>query len=448
VLRRMAVLILLSSFTLFAAPLAAQQSVTATAVAGNAGPGAPLTLTLQDALSLARVNDPTYRAARTDTALAHQDKVQARAALLPNAAYNSQYLYTEGNGTPTGVFIANNAVHEYTAQANAHENINLAGGLIADYRRSAAAEAVAAAKQEIAARGLVVTVVQTFYGLVVAQRAYANAQQASAEAQHFLSVTQQLERGGEVAHADVIKAQIQYNIGRQSLREAQLAMEKARLTLAVLIFPNFNENFTVVDDLQLAPPLPSLAEAEQMAAKNNPELRAALAGVQMSQHEVQSAWAAHFPTLGLDVWYGIDAAHFATYDPSRIRNLGYSAAATLNVPIFNWGATQSKVKQAELRRTQSEVVLSEAQRGAIADLRAFYSEADTARTELDSLRQSADLAAESLRLAVLRYQAGEATALEVVDAQNTLVQSRNAFDQGEARYRTAIATLQTVTGTF
>jgi outer membrane protein TolC len=81
-------------------------------------------------------------------------------------------------------------------------------------------------------------------------------------------------------------------------------------------------------------------------------------------------------------------------------------------------------------------------------LREFYSEADAARIELDGLRNSADLATESLRLTGLRYQAGEATALEVVDAQNTLVQARNAYDDGEARLRLAIANLQTVTGTF
>ena len=413
---------------------------------GNA-PAGPLTITLQDALALAKANDPVFHAAVTEAAIAHQDKVIARAGLLPKINYTTQYLYTQGNGTPTGVYVANNAVHEYLAQSNGHEDISLAGGLVADYRRAGALEAVAQAKQEIAARGLVVTVVQSFYGLIVAQRGYANAQSAAAEAQHFLDISQKLERGGEVAHADVIKAQLQANEANRALAETQLAMEKARLSLAVLLFPNFTENFSVVDDLQLAPPLPAVEEAQRLASANNAEVRAALAAVRVARHEVQSAWADHFPTLGLDVWYGIDATRFATYTDG-VHNLGYSAAATLNVPIFNWGATHAKVKQAQLRRTQSELVLSEAQRGAIADLRTFYGEAQTARSELDSLRQSAELAAESLRLTDLRYQAGEATALEVVDAQNTLVQARNAYDNGEARYRTAIATLQTVTGPF
>jgi outer membrane protein TolC len=83
----------------------------------------------------------------------------------------------------------------------------------------------------------------------------------------------------------------------------------------------------------------------------------------------------------------------------------------------------------------------------LANLSTFYDEARTSRAELESLGQSAELAAESLRLTTLRYQAGEATVLEVVDAQNTLALSRNAYDDGQARYRTALANLQTLTGT-
>ena len=82
------------------------------------------------------------------------------------------------------------------------------------------------------------------------------------------------------------------------------------------------------------------------------------------------------------------------------------------------------------------------------DLQTFYDEAQTARAELESLNQSAELAAESLRLTTLRYQAGEATVLEVVDAQNTLTLARNAFNDGQVAVRVALANLQTLTGNF
>jgi outer membrane protein TolC len=406
---------------------------------------APQTLTLQDALALARKNSVDFQAALTDQGVAHQDKVQARAALLPSVNYNTQYLYTQGNGTPTVRFIANNSVHEYISQGNVHEVLAYSG--VSDYRRSGALEAVARAKAEIAARGLVVTVVQAYYGLLAAQRKYATNQAAAAESERFLKISQQLETGGEVAHSDVIKAQIQYQGNQRDLREAQLAMDKSRLDLAVLLFPNFNENFTVVDDLDLAPPLPSFDEFVKTAQVNNPELRASTASLQAARFEVSSARAAYFPNVTLDYWYGIDATHFAV-NTNGLSNLGNSASATVNIPIWNWGATRSKVIQADLKRKQSERELSLAQRKLLAGIRNSFAEAQASLAELDLLKSSADLAAESLKLTTLRYQAGEATVLEVVDAQNTLNQSRNAYSDGVVRYRAALAGLQTLTGTM
>ena len=412
---------------------------------------APVTLTLQDALERAKKNNPEYRAAMTEFGVAKQDRVQSRAALLPSVNYNAAFLYTEGNGTASSRFIANNGVHEYISQGNVHEDISLVN--FADYRRAAAAEAVARARAEIAARGLVVTVVQTYYGFVVAQRKYSTVQRATAEAQRFLDISQKLEHGGEVAHSDVIKAQIQTNQQQRDLQEAQLEMDRSRLELAVLVFTDFNENFSVVDDLQMPEPLPTFPEVQAAAANKNPDLRAALSALQQANYEVKAAWNGFLPTLGLDYFYGIDANHYAVYqtDPTtglQVRNLGYAATATLQLPIWNWGANRSKVKQADLRRQQARVELSFAQRQLLAKLQTLYNEAETARSELESLNQSAELAAESLRLTTMRYQAGESTVLEVVDAQNTLTLSRNAFNDGQVRFRVSLANLQTLTGTL
>jgi outer membrane protein TolC len=412
---------------------------------------APLTLTLQDALERAKKNSPEYRAAQTEFGVAKEDRVQSRAALLPSATYNAAFLYTQGNGTPSARFIANNGVHEYLSQGDLHQELSLA--TIADYRRSSAAEAVARARAEIAARGLVVTVVQSYYGFVVAQRKFSTAQRAASEAQRFFDISQKLEHGGEVAHSDVIKAQIQTQQQQRDLQEAQLEMERSRLELAVLVFPDFNQNFSVVDDLQMPEPLPSPAEVQAAAANKNPELRAAVAALQQANQEVAVAWNGFLPTLNLDYFYGIDASHFAVNqtDPAtgqQFRNLGYAATATLQLPIWNWGANRSKVKQADLRRDQARVELSFTQRQLLAKLQTLYSEAQTARSELESLNHSAELAADSLRLTTMRYQAGESTVLEVVDAQNTLTLARNAFNDGQVRFRVALANLQTLTGTL
>ena len=172
----------------------------------------PLRLTLQDALARARRNSVTYQSAVTDAGVAREDKYQARAALLPSVTYNTSGIYTEGTGVNGGVkFIANNAVHEYASQGNVHEAIDVAG--FAEFRRNGAAAAAARARSEIAARGLVVTVVETYYGVAAAQLKLEVAQKAADEGESFLKLTQDLEHGGEVAHSDVIKPSCRGMIG-------------------------------------------------------------------------------------------------------------------------------------------------------------------------------------------------------------------------------------------
>lgn len=419
--------------------------------------GAPLTITLQDAIERARQNDPQYHDSMTQLGLSREDRVQARAGLLPDVNFNNSFVYTQGTGPvpascqsstqgcPNSRFVANNGVHEYISQGNVHESLSLTN--VADYRRADAALAMARAKAEVATRGLVVTVTQLYYGLVVSERKYATAQRAATEAARFLDISQKLENGGEVAHADVIKARIQAQQQQRDLQEAQIGMERSRLDLAVVIFKDFNQDFAVVDDLQMPELLPTFPEVESAGQKNNPDLRAALAAYQVANHEVTSAWGGLLPSLSVDYFYGIDSNKFAIRTDG-VRNLGYSAVATLQIPIFSWGSDRSKLKQAELRRDQANVELSYAQRQLLSHLREYYSEAETARSEMESLASSAELAADSLRLTTMRYQAGESTVLEVVDAQNTFTQARNAYDDGQSRYRLAIANLQTLTGTF
>jgi outer membrane protein TolC len=404
-------------------------------------------LTLEVALTLARANSQQLRSALAAAQLAAEDRVQARAGLLPGVSGFLQHIYTEPNGLQPGIFVANDGPHVYNAWATAHGDL-YAPQRWADYRAAAAAEAVARAKADVATRGLVVTIVQNYYTLVAAVRKSASATQSLNEAQTFLDITQRQERGGEVAHADVVKAQIQFTQRQRDAQDAELTALKSRLGLSVLVFPDFRETFAVVDDLQDVRPLPLLETVKSMASENSPDLKAAEASVLQQSSGVSGARSAYLPSVSFDYWYGINANQFAAYDPGGHRLLGSVAQAQMTVPLWNWGATQSKLRQAQLRLQQAKADLTLTERQLLANVIAFYREAEMARQQLDSLRASLDLATESLRLTTIRYQSGEATVLEVVDAQTTLIQARNAYDDGLVRYRVALAALQTLTGTM
>jgi outer membrane protein TolC len=433
---------LLVAGLLVAAPAAAQPAATADAP-----------LTLQAVLDQARANSQQFRAAQLASDLATEDRKQARAALLPSLSGFSQYIYTQPNGTPSGVWVPNDGPRIYAMWLNVHGDV-FSLQKWSEYRGAAAAEAVARARADVAARGLIATIVQNYYGLVAAQRKLSNAQQSLNEAQQFLDITRKQESGGEVAHSDVIKAQIQVTQRTRDAQDAELALLKSRLGLSVLVFPDFRDSFSVVDDLQAMTPLLPLTDLKATAATSSPDLRVAEASVQQETLGVGVARGGVLPSLSFDYWYGINANEFATHTaptpefPNGVNLLGSVAQVSLNVPLWNWGAAQSKLKQAQLRVQAAKSDLTLAQRQLQANINTFHREAEIARDQVASLRESLDLSTESLRLTLLRYQAGEVSVLEVVDAQTTLIQARNAYDDGLVRYRVALAALQTLTGTL
>ncbi len=421
---------------------------------GQASPH--VTVTLEDALDRAEKVDAQYSAAVTEAKVAKEDHTQMRAAGLPSVGLQTSALLTQGNGeTPSGRYVTNDGVHVYRQWGVVHQEFSLNTLAMLGDRKGAALEAIGRARAEIARRGLKVTVTKDYYALIVSQRKFATAQESLKQADGFLSMTKAQEQQGEAAHSDVVKAQIQSNLQQAALEDAQLQMENDRLTLAVLIFPTLTENFSVVDDLDEGQSLPAFADAREMAMRENPDLRVALEALRASSLDVSTARSALLPSVTTDFVYGIEANHYALRsveaafpEKGPLPNLGYFATITLNLPVWDWGALHSKLRQAEYQRQQARVELTSAQRQAASELYSFYNEAQVAKRTVGTLRETANLASEGLRLTTLRYQAGQASALEVVDAQNTFSQARNAYDDAQARFRLALAQLQTLTGSF
>jgi outer membrane protein TolC len=449
--KRMSLAALLTALFAFPLPYGKAQQTDATAATGT-----PVVITLDEAIRRAQVNEPAFAASQAESRAAYLDRSIARAGLLPSAVYHNQVLYTQPNGLtnqagqgvgsqPSPRFIANNAVREYASQGVINETLGLQQTAAVKHADAAAARAEAEA--EIARRGLVAAVVSLYYESLSTENKLTVARRAAGEADSFVDLTGKRESAREAAHADVVRAQLEQQQRQRDLSDADLAAQKARLELAILLFPDPRTPYTLHQ-----PPtsvaLPGKADIQAAASKNNPDLRSAFASLKESDADVTAARAAYLPDLGLNFTYGIDAPQFAVKGPETVRNLGYSASVTLDIPVWDWLSTQHKVKQSEIRRDAVRVALSATQKRLIADLEEFYAEAVAARDQLASLDTSAQTAAESLRLTKLRYTGGEGTVLEVIDAQNALTAAENARDDGALRYQTALANLQTLTGNF
>ena len=410
-------------------------------------------ITLDQAIAAALANDPAFATAHAATGSARLDAALSRDALLPNAAAHGDYLFTQPNGLRNQAgqigsqqaprFIANNAIREYAAQLLVNETLSVAG--VAGYRRSRALAAQSVADLESARRDLVSRVVAAYFSVLSMAGKVDVAQRALDEARAFVDLTNKLENGREVAHTDVVKANLSAQQRQREFDDATLAAEKARLDLGVLLFPDPRAPYTLAEPDQLAP-LADQPSIEAAAARNNPDLRSALEALRAAQSDVLAARAGYLPSFGFNYTYGIDAPQFAVNGPDQVHNLGYSASASIDFPVWDWFATHDRVRQSQLREKAAQAALTTTQRQLIAQRDEYYHEARVASDQVASLRTSADTARESLRLTRLRYSSGEALALEVVDAQSSLAQSEAALADGILRSHVARANLQTLTG--
>jgi len=413
-------------------------------------------ITLDEAISRARTADTAYAAAQAAAGVAQAQRGIARSALLPGVIYHNQFLYTQAQTADTTQspasaqstspvrFVANNTVHEYMSQGSVTQIIG--GATITAYRRANADAAAAHALLEVARRGLVAATIGIYYGVLAADAKVLVAQRALAEAERFHTVTLQRETGGEAAHADVVRADLQVQQRQRELNDAALAADKARLDLGALLFPDPSTPYQLAATLNALPPLPVQSEVEAAAKANNPDLRAALELLRSADLDVTASRFGYLPDLVLNVTYGIDAPQFAVNGPDGVRNLGYSASATLDIPIWDWLATHQRVRQSEIRQVQARVDLTVTQRRLLASLRQLYEEAVVSQRQLALLDRSVATAADALRLTNMRYTAGEGTVLEIVDAQSSLALAESSRTDGIVRYYTALANLQTLTG--
>jgi outer membrane protein TolC len=337
-------------------------------------------------------------------------------------------------------FIANKTVHEYVSQGSVTETIGGAG--LAAYKRANAETAAAHAMLEVAFRGLVVTVVDNYYGVIAADAKLIIVQRALDDANHFSSITGKRESRGEVAPC-------RHGLRRSSDTAAPARLERCRACRRAgparsrsLSFQRSYTPYRLTSSVDELPNLSSLPEIETSAMNHNPDLKAAMESLHDAPLGVTAAKFADIPDLSINYSYGIDSAQFAVRAPDGSRNLGYSVAVTIDLPVWDWFATHSRLHENTVRRDQARVELTVTQRQLIASLHEAYQEAQVSLEQLRLLDQGVRSAIESLRLTNLRYSSGDGSVLEVVDSQNTLVQADSSRADGAARYFSALANLQ------
>jgi len=410
----------------------------------------PSPLSLDEALRLANSQASSFQTALLNERIAEEDLRQAHAAFLPKVSTPLSYIYTSpAHGLPPGEprgpsFISADAIGVYDALVNVSGDFDIAGRLRATLAKNRALLAAAHAGADVARRELNQAVIEAYYGLALANAQFRSAESTLAAAEEFQRITSLLLSGGEVAAVDLTRAQLQTLSRRDELERARAAEAVAAGSLRVFVGYDFSRPISTTD-LTLALPVDS--EYRQFKADDvskRPEFIQLEQQLRAAQQDIRIARADRLPSLGYSVNGGFDTDSLT--QPRLKQHSGMSAAITFSLPVFDWGASRSRERQARLRVEVAENERTLAMRGFTQQFYAAQAQAANAAARIGLAREGVLKAQDNITASVARYRAGEAQIVEVTDAQTTLVEQRNALFQAIFDYQTALGRLRQATG--
>jgi outer membrane protein TolC len=263
-------------------------------------------------------------------------------------------------------------------------------------------------------------------------------------AEEFERITSLLLSGGEVASVDLTRAQLQTTARRDELERARAHEEVAAGSLRVLVGYDFATPISTMD-LALAAPVD--AEFQQFRVDDisrRPEFAQFEAELRAAKQEVRIARADRLPQLSYSMLGGLDTD---SVKPIRLKeHTGVSAAFSLTIPIFDWGASRSRERQAQLRAQIAENERTIALHGFTQQFYAARAQVISAATRIRLAGTGVTQAQNNLDASIARYRAGEAQIIEVTDALTTLAAQRFALYQAIFDYQTALARLRQASG--
>lgn len=420
--------------------------------AQSTSPTVPTILTREEAVRLALQQASAFEQAQFGERSAAEDVQQAQSAFYPRLIASPSLIYnspSKGATEPhTPSFIGSNAITEYQGLGGATGELDLSGRLRATLRRSRVLLAAAHAGTEIARRALIQAVDEAYFGLSLAVARVRAAEQNLTTANEFAQITELLVKAGEVAQVDLLRAQLQVTTRRDELEQAQANETAAMDALRVLVGADLTTPaVTPLVTIDLMTSLPIAGELDQYTfamIRQRPEFLFFDAQRRAVEDEIKLARAERRPqfTYSLSGGFASDALR-----PTPLRlHSGVLATVGVTIPIFDWGASRSRERQAQFRlqtveSTRKVTTLALNQQYSTARVQAM-----SAAARIRIAGTGIADATRNLEISIARYRAGEAQIIEVTDAQNILTTQRAALAQALYDYQIALARLRQATG--
>jgi outer membrane protein len=389
---------------------------------------------LLDAYRQARANDPVLAQADATNRAVYEGVPQARALLLPQV--NGSLGLTQTSGGSSQSQDEGGSGHTRTRSMSVELDQTILN--LADIANLQAAHSTADAQQqtyEAAAQELFVRVATAYFTILNDQEQLKFAKANEEAFRVTYDQAEQQYKVGIAAVTNVYQAKSFYEAAKATTISAENTLENDRQALTVITGKPVGELKILRDDLPLDAPVPTDSQAwVDSALKNNPSLMASQLSVDAAEHSVNAARAGHLPTITASLVHGkstswLEHGSLANGNGADLGNgrWGNTIGVTLSVPIFEGGATQSKVRQSMDQRDEAQDSLELTRRQTVQNTINFYNSVNAGISEVKSGKAAVDSAQEALDATRAGFQVGTQIMLDVLTAIQTLTQDQSTY---------------------
>jgi outer membrane protein TolC len=267
------------------------------------------------------------------------------------------------------------------------------------------------------ARDLVVLAAGGAYLQVQAGEARVRSAQAQIDtAQALFKQTQDRRKVGLNPQIDVNRSQVQLQTEQQRLMSLENDVAKQKINLARVVGLPVNDNYEITDDIPYSPaPDLTVEQALKQAFETRADLQSAEAQVRAAERSRSAARWEHLPSLSLSADYGAIGIN-----PNQSHGT-FTVAGTLRIPIWQGGRTEGETQEADAALGQRRAELADVRGRIEADVRDAFLDLKTASNQLEVARNNQGVARDTLTLTRQRFEAGIADAVEVTQAQESVV---------------------------
>lgn len=249
---------------------------------------------------------------------------------------------------------------------------------------------------------------------------------------------------GTISGLDLAQAQAELASAEATVPVLERLVRQTENRLGVLLgrFGGTVERGPGLDAL-VTPDVPVGLPSQLLARR--PDVLEAEARLAAANARIGVARAAFFPSISLTGYAGTESSELSDLFSSG--TFIWQAATSLFQPIFNAGRNRRNFEVAEARQREALASYTQSLQVAFAEVEDALVARRTGVAEREALARQVEALSRARRLAGIRYDAGESSYFEVLDADRTLFQAQlNLVDARRAELAASVALLKSLGG--